>query len=82
VRVHSLTFSYIPRSIRCDSLASLLACTLVNLCLGHEPKVRVATMVKNEMEKENIPRPDNEKKGPKKTHSGDITTNLDKEKKN
>jgi hypothetical protein len=29
--------------MRCDSWASLLACTLVSPCLSHEPKVRVAT---------------------------------------
>jgi hypothetical protein len=29
--------------MRCDSQASFLARTLANLCLGHEPKARVAT---------------------------------------
>jgi len=45
VRVHSLTLSYIPRNMRCDSHASFLAYTLASLCLGCEPKVRVATLV-------------------------------------
>ncbi len=39
VRVHSFTLSYTPESMRRDSLASLLA---HNLCLGCEPKARVA----------------------------------------
>jgi len=46
VRVHSLTLSYTFRSMRCDSWASLLARTLASPCLGHEPKVRVATKTK------------------------------------
>jgi len=45
VRVHSVTFSCTPRSMKCDSLASLLACTFASPCLGHEPKVRVATFL-------------------------------------
>jgi hypothetical protein len=44
VRVHSLTHSYIPESMKCDSQASLLAHTLANPCLGHEPKAKVATL--------------------------------------
>ncbi len=44
VRVHSLTFSYIPESMRCDSQASFLARTLASLYFGHEPKARVATL--------------------------------------
>jgi len=43
VRVHALTFSYTPGSMKCDSQASLLACTLASPYLGHEPKARVAT---------------------------------------
>jgi hypothetical protein len=43
VGVHSLTFSYILESMKCDSRASLLAHTFANLCLGCEPKVRVVT---------------------------------------
>jgi hypothetical protein len=43
VRVHFLTLSYTPGSMRCDSWASLLACTLVSPCISHEPKVRVMT---------------------------------------
>jgi hypothetical protein len=35
---------YTPRSMRCDSRASLLAHTLVSPNLGCEPKARVATM--------------------------------------
>jgi hypothetical protein len=30
--------------MKCDSQASLLAHTFANLCLGPEPKARVATM--------------------------------------
>jgi hypothetical protein len=29
--------------MKCDSWASLLAYTFVSLCLGHQPKVKVAT---------------------------------------
>jgi hypothetical protein len=43
--VHSLTLSYTPKSIKCDSRASLLACTFASPCLGHEPKARVATSI-------------------------------------
>jgi len=43
VRVHSLTFSYTPGSMKCDSQASLLAHTLANPCLGRKPKARIAT---------------------------------------
>jgi hypothetical protein len=28
--------------MKCDSWASLLACTFASPCLGHEPKARVA----------------------------------------
>ncbi len=45
VGVHSLTFSYTPRSMKCDSQASFLAHTFASPCFGHEPKVRVVTMV-------------------------------------
>jgi hypothetical protein len=31
--------------MRCDFWASFLAYTLVSLCLGHEPKARVATRI-------------------------------------
>jgi len=44
VKVHSLTLSYTPKRMRCDSHASLLACTLASPCLGREPKTRVATI--------------------------------------
>jgi len=43
VRVHSLTLSYTPKSMRCDSRASLLAYTFASPYLGCEPKVRVTT---------------------------------------
>jgi len=43
VGVHSLTLSHTPKSMKCDSRASLLAHTLASSCLGHEPKARVAT---------------------------------------
>jgi len=43
VRVHSLTLSYTPGSMRCGSWASLLAFTLASPCFGHEPKAKVTT---------------------------------------
>jgi len=47
VRVHSLTFSYAPKSMKCNSWASLLAFTLASICLGYEPKARAVTKVDN-----------------------------------
>jgi len=44
VKVHSLTLSYTPENMRCESRASLLAHTLASPCFGHEPKARVATL--------------------------------------
>jgi hypothetical protein len=44
MNVHSLTLSYTPKNMRCDSWASLLAHTLASLCLGREPKARVTTI--------------------------------------
>jgi hypothetical protein len=44
VKVHSFTLSYIPGSMKCDSWASLLSRTFVNLSLSHKPKARVATL--------------------------------------
>jgi hypothetical protein len=41
--VHSFTFSYTPRSMKCDSHASFLAHTSTIFCLIHEPKAKVAT---------------------------------------
>ncbi len=41
VRVHSLTLFCTPKTMKCDSQASLLARTLTSPCLGCEPKVRV-----------------------------------------
>jgi hypothetical protein len=43
VRVYSVTLSYTPGNMRCDSWASLLACNLASPCLGREPKAKVAT---------------------------------------
>jgi hypothetical protein len=43
VSVHSLTLSYTPGSIRCDSWASFLSRTLISLCLGRKPKAKVVT---------------------------------------
>jgi hypothetical protein len=40
----SLTFSYIPGSMKSDSRASLLARTFASLCLGREPEAKVATL--------------------------------------
>ncbi len=45
VRVHSLTLSYIPESMKCDFRASFLACNLASICLGYEPKFQVATII-------------------------------------
>jgi len=42
--VHSLTLSYIPKSMKCDSRASFLARTFVSHCLDCEPKVKFATI--------------------------------------
>jgi hypothetical protein len=44
VGVHYLTLSYIPKSMKCDFRASLLARTFVSLCFGHEPKDKVVTI--------------------------------------
>jgi hypothetical protein len=41
---HTFEYSQPPRSMKCDSLASLLARTFVSPCLGHEPKARVPTL--------------------------------------
>ncbi len=46
VKVHSLTLSYIPGSMKCDFWAPFLARTLANPCFGREPKVRVVTLTK------------------------------------
>jgi hypothetical protein len=43
VRVHSLTFFCTPKSMGCDSRASLLARNLASPCFGHEPNARVVT---------------------------------------
>jgi len=45
VKVDSLTFSYTPWSMRCDSQASFLARTFASHCLGCEPKVKVVTLI-------------------------------------
>ncbi len=44
MRVHSLTLSYTPRSMWCDSRAFSWPAPLQPFCLGHQPKARVATM--------------------------------------
>jgi len=44
VRVHSLTLSYIPKSMWCDFRASSWPATLQPLCLGRKLKARVATL--------------------------------------
>ncbi len=41
--VHSLTLSYTPESMKCDSQTSFLARTFANPCLGREPRAKVAT---------------------------------------
>jgi hypothetical protein len=43
VKVPSLTLSYIPGSMRCDSQASFLAYNLASPCFGCKPKARDAT---------------------------------------
>jgi hypothetical protein len=45
VEFHSLTLSYAPKSMKCDSQASLLAHTFASPCLGREPKVKVVTLL-------------------------------------
>jgi hypothetical protein len=45
VKVHSLTFSYTPENMKCESQASLLAHTLISPCLSYEPKATVVTFV-------------------------------------
>ncbi len=42
-RVHSLTHSYTPGNMKCDSQTSFLARTFASPCLGREPYDRVAT---------------------------------------
>ncbi len=41
--VHSLTLSYTPRNMKCDSHVSLLACSFVSFHFGCKPEARVAT---------------------------------------
>jgi hypothetical protein len=40
------SFSYTPDNMKYDSWASLLANTFASLCLGYEPKAKVATLIK------------------------------------
>jgi len=47
VCVHSLTPSYTPKSMKCDSWASLLTYTFASLCFGHELKLRDAIACQN-----------------------------------
>jgi len=49
MKVHSLTFSYTPKNMRCDSQALLLAYTFASPCLGCEPKAKVATHIPFDM---------------------------------
>jgi hypothetical protein len=44
--VHSLTLSYIPESMKCESWASFLVYTLSSPCFGREPKMKVVTTFK------------------------------------
>jgi len=44
VEVHSFTPSHTPRSMKCDSWASFLACTFVSPCFSHKPKAKVVTI--------------------------------------
>jgi hypothetical protein len=44
-RVHSLTLSYTPENMKCDSQASFLACTFASPCVECKPKVRVVTPI-------------------------------------
>jgi hypothetical protein len=43
VKEHSLTLSYTPKSMRCDSWASFLAHTFASPCFACEPKAKVTT---------------------------------------
>jgi len=43
VEVHSFGLSHTPRSMKCDSWASLLVRSFVSPCFGHEPKVKATT---------------------------------------
>jgi hypothetical protein len=43
VGVNPFTLFWTPGSMKCDSLASVLAHTFASLCLGREPKVKVLT---------------------------------------
>jgi len=45
VGVHSLTLSHTPKSMKCDSRASLLAHTFTSPCFGRKPKAKVVTLV-------------------------------------
>jgi hypothetical protein len=47
MEVHSFTLSYIPRNMKCDSRASLLAHTFASFCLGCKAKAKVATSLWN-----------------------------------
>jgi len=44
VGVHSLTLSYTPESMKCNSWASLLACTFTSPYLNCEPKAKIMTV--------------------------------------
>jgi hypothetical protein len=49
VRIDSLTLSYTPKNMQCDSWASLSAHKLASPCLGRKPRARVATKVFSEV---------------------------------
>jgi hypothetical protein len=43
--LHTFPYSHTFGSMKCDSQASLLACTFASPCLGCKPKARVATNI-------------------------------------
>jgi len=45
MEVHSLTLSHAPRSMKCESQLSHLACTFASPYLGHKPKARVLIII-------------------------------------
>ncbi len=45
VKIHSLTLSYNPGSMKCEFRASFLACTFVSLCFDCKPKDKVTTLI-------------------------------------
>jgi hypothetical protein len=47
VWVHSFTLPYTFENMKCDSWASLSACTFAIHCFGYKPKAKVATLCVN-----------------------------------